>query len=916
MKKSIFIFPLLTLSVLSISQLKGQGLKEAHAEELETYINVSDLFLDFNEDKGSIADKNATFWGEGYSFNALDNFYRGESKEGWTGSLTTKTWKQTTPFIYFQWGGAKDYNAEGVEGEVYLNIHYGTEGNMHVSKVMNNTFAENPMLLRYFEVPSDIYSSFNGNPFDMYIELIDGKTGDYGFHNFGYLHVNQNEEQVREAMYYYLNHVDITDTRDWKKNNNKAIYGHYFANGDLRRVFLKTADNIDEDFEDNAKFTNNWYLDLNYDNYLDTARHVDNVIGTDIVRGGSNMPFNKTGEGYFKGWYEHSLDAGYIDSDKPIYRFVSRPFVLSNTGLVSIKMAGRSASLHVIDTETQKDLAWVDLRTFKGGTDEDQNIQALTGFNTVTMVRHLINLEEFKGKTIQLALADVFDNNWAASYFDELVTNYSEYPAFDFDVVEQENETATSYKIYRDQYISSTHIDNDSNGVKYTATKEEVTRVDETPSYEAYKFLNDYFDNYRNLENGFDVSKLSEESKKGLLAKYNELSDDAKKIVIKSTDFAYEELGEEWYKSSPNKNGTVGDTLSAINDEFRDYVVSFSSNGGSGIMDDVEIRGAYTLPTCTFTAPEGKEFDSWMVGETKYAPGEEINVTKDIEIKATWKDIPTPEPVKYVVSFDSNTGSGTMENVEVLENTEYELPTCTFTAPEGKEFNSWLVNEVEYQPGEEITVNENTTVVATWKDIPTPDPVKYVVSFDANSGSGNMKSVEVLENTNYELPTCDFVAPEGKEFDSWMVNGNKYQPGDEIVVNENTTVTATWKDIPTPEPVKYVVSFNSNSGTGTMESVEVLENTEYELPTCTFTAPEGKEFDSWTVNGEKHQPGEKVTITENTVVTATWKDVTPVTPQRSGGCGGNIAMTSVLLSTLSLLGFSLIFMRKVSKKEK
>ena len=48
--------------------------------------------------------------------------------------------------------------------------------------------------------------------------------------------------------------------------------------------------------------------------------------------------------------------------------------------------------------------------------------------------------------------------------------------------------------------------------------------------------------------------------------------------------------------------------------------VSFSPGEGSGEMEDVEltIDSTYVLPECTFTAPEGKEFDNWYV--TKESP--------------------------------------------------------------------------------------------------------------------------------------------------------------------------------------------------------------------------------------------------------------------------------------------------------
>lgn len=80
--------------------------------------------------------------------------------------------------------------------------------------------------------------------------------------------------------------------------------------------------------------------------------------------------------------------------------------------------------------------------------------------------------------------------------------------------------------------------------------------------------------------------------------------------------------------------------------------------------------------------------------------------------------------MEFNVTFNSNGGAGTMDVVEVEDGHSYVLPTCTFTAPAGKEFDCWKVNETTYAAGESITVTANTEVVAQWKDAPvTPvDP--------------------------------------------------------------------------------------------------------------------------------------------------------------------------------------------------
>ena len=77
----------------------------------------------------------------------------------------------------------------------------------------------------------------------------------------------------------------------------------------------------------------------------------------------------------------------------------------------------------------------------------------------------------------------------------------------------------------------------------------------------------------------------------------------------------------------------------------------------------------------------------------------------------------------------------------------------------------------------------------------------------------------------------------------------------------------------TVNPIMYAVSFSANGGTGTMDNVSVAENSEYTLPANSFTAPTGQEFDKWQIGDNTYADGAKVTITGDTAVNATWKDV-------------------------------------------
>ena len=58
-----------------------------------------------------------------------------------------------------------------------------------------------------------------------------------------------------------------------------------------------------------------------------------------------------------------------------------------------------------------------------------------------------------------------------------------------------------------------------------------------------------------------------------------------------------------------------------------------------------------------------------------------------------------------------------------------------------------------------------------------------------------------------------------------------------------------------------------------MTAQTVAAGSQFTLPANGFTAPAGKQFKAWSVNGSIAAPGTKITVTSNTVVTAIWETV-------------------------------------------
>lgn len=76
--------------------------------------------------------------------------------------------------------------------------------------------------------------------------------------------------------------------------------------------------------------------------------------------------------------------------------------------------------------------------------------------------------------------------------------------------------------------------------------------------------------------------------------------------------------------------------------------------------------------------------------------------------------------------------------------------------------------------------------------------------------------------------------------------------------------------------MRLKVSFDSGGGTGTMDGEVLASGTRYFLPFCEFTAPEGKRFDCWSIDGSDYLMGSSVIITEDTEIRAKWEDIPQV----------------------------------------
>lgn len=164
--------------------------------------------------------------------------------------------------------------------------------------------------------------------------------------------------------------------------------------------------------------------------------------------------------------------------------------------------------------------------------------------------------------------------------------------------------------------------------------------------------------------------------------------------------------------------------LYARSDVVNTFNVTFAAGeGGSGTMATVEgISGKYLLPFNGFTAPAGKQFKVWSVGNTEYAENDVINVSGNVTVTAVWEDIPTggnTNPGGAPGTVDPGTSSGIdlwynggnsfgSSNSAVPTSVEIDNLPVPFTG-NGREFTVGCISP----NAKWVTVNWNSTSVTT-----------------------------------------------------------------------------------------------------------------------------------------------------------------------------------------------------------
>lgn len=383
----------------------------------------------------------------------------------------------------------------------------------------------------------------------------------------------------------------------------------------------------------------------------------------------------------------------------------------------------------------------------------------------------------------------------------------------------------------------------------------------------------------------------------------------------KENTMSYQMFNDAW--DVPDTKGTymIGAKVEECSDKENKEkcTISFDKGDGNGNMADVKVEKGkeYTLPKCTFTAPEGKEFEAWEIEGTKKLAKESIVVDKDTKIKALWKDkLPENkeklEPVMpYPLMGQTNvtnfehfiTYKNETESDEYLKSIEkvivkHKGKTQEITGAKGIDSTDFMGNankKLAFPFNSKLDKDDTITIISSkYKNVlikilnvaDVGNDIYYTLSanvegqkivciihFDANGGTNNMKDVEVENGTIYSLPECTITPPIGYEFKAWEYLGDESEVGHKYQINNDVTIKAIWKKIATNN---ITIHYDSNAGQGEMPDESKLENEKFIIPESKFTPPQGKEFDAWEINGQRKYPGEELVLSENITLKALW----------------------------------------------
>lgn len=329
------------------------------------------------------------------------------------------------------------------------------------------------------------------------------------------------------------------------------------------------------------------------------------------------------------------------------------------------------------------------------------------------------------------------------------------------------------------------------------------------------------------------------------------------------------------------------------------YPIVYDPNGGTGTIASVtKTYGVnITLSSGGGLSRAGYTFAGWNSasngGGTAYAAGSQYAVDAPSTLYAKWS------PITYAVTYNANGGTGNIPVDSKISDQSLTLSTGSGFSRTGYALTGWNTltggTGTSYATGGSYTGFASVTLYAQWA--PT-----YAVTYNANSGTGTIAAGVKIAGISLNLSDGAGYSRTGYALTGWNTaangSGTAYAASGSYVSNAPVALYAQWA-------VTYPVTYNANSGTGTIADAIKITGSTLSLSNGIGFSRTGYSFSGWNTaangSGTIYAGGAPYTANVAVILYAQWTENTyAVTYSANGGTGTIEPATKSYFTDLSL----------------
>lgn len=271
---------------------------------------------------------------------------------------------------------------------------------------------------------------------------------------------------------------------------------------------------------------------------------------------------------------------------------------------------------------------------------------------------------------------------------------------------------------------------------------------------------------------------------------------------------------------------------------------------------------------------------------TNYAAGAVYTGQGNLTLYAQWNIV-----ITYDANFGSTPNSGSAPVATSQSNTNaFNLPSVGSMVKTGYTFLGWATSAAAttaaYAAGASYTPTGSATLYAVWS------ANALAITFDPNGGSGTMATLSYTAGTAKAL-TANAFTRTGYTFAGWNTvaggTGTSYTNSQSITIYTSFTIYAKWT------ANTYSITFNANSGMGTMAAQSFTAGTAFNINTNLYTRT-GYTFNGWNTvaggTGTSYTNSQSATLYAAVTLYAQWVAQVYVVTYSNNGGSGSASVTS------------------------